>query len=102
MSRRIAVFIVVFAVAGIVASPAAAQAVVAQGYSTPASEVQADVSRAGGGSAYERPRAVRAEASSRLPFTGLDVGLLGGVGLGLLLLGAGLSRLTAAAANWRE
>lgn len=63
--------------------------------------MQSDVSHEADGQG-ERPRQDASAASSHLPFTGLDLGLLLGVGLGLVLIGAGLSRLTASAAEDRQ
>lgn len=76
------------------APPAAAQTASPQGYSTPAGQVQSDVD-SGTGGLRAAPRRASGEGS-HLPFTGLDVGLLGGVGFGLVLIGEGLSRLTRA------
>lgn len=83
------------------ASPAAAQDAARQGYSTPAGQVQSDVGRSDDGR-RAGPRQVSGAAASHLPFTGLDVGLLLSVGLGLVLVGAGLSRLTASASQERR
>lgn len=83
------------------ASPAAAQDAARQGYSTPAGQVQSDVGKGDDGR-RAGPRQVSGATSSHLPFTGLDVGLLVIVGLGLLLVGAGLSRLTASVSQERR
>lgn len=94
MSRFTAVVIALAVVFSVAASSAAAQDAAPQAYSTPAGQVQSDVSKGDGGRG-DRPRPLSRAASSHLPFTGLDVGLLLGVGLGLVLIGAGLSRLPA-------
>lgn len=101
MSRFTAVAIVLAVVCAIAASPAAAQSAPPQAYSTPAGQVQSDVSTGNDGQA-DRPRQVSKAAASHLPFTGLDLGLLLGVGLGLVLIGAGLSRLAATASEDRR
>ena len=98
MSRLTAIFVVLTVVLASAASPAGAKSSPSQqAYSTPAGEVQADVNGGADGQADAARRTRGAAASSHLPFSGLDVGLLVGVGLGLVLVGAGLSRLTAAA-----
>lgn len=104
MPRLTAVLIALVVALAIAASPAAAQSAFPQAYSTPAGQVQSDVSSGGGddGRADSPRRVSEAASSSHLPFTGLDVGLLLAVGLALLLVGAGLSRLTAAGAGNRR
>ncbi len=101
MSRFTAVLIALAVVLAVVAAPAAAQSAPAQGYSTPAGQVQSDVSSGDNGQG-DGPRRLPKAASSHLPFTGFDVGLLLGVGLGLVLVGAGLSRLGKPASERRR
>jgi hypothetical protein len=100
MSRFSAVVVALAVGLAVVASSAGAQVGSPAAYSTPAGQVQSDVS--GGDGQGVEPRRASAGASSHLPFTGLDVGLVLGVGLGLLLVGVGLSRLTASAAKNRD
>ncbi|MDQ6750331.1 MAG: hypothetical protein M3Z33_06230 [Actinomycetota bacterium] len=101
MSRFTGVLIALAIVAALAASPAAAQDAPAQGYSTPAGQVQAEVNSGDTGQA-DGPRRVSKAASSHLPFTGFDLGLLLAVGLGLVLVGAGLSRLGTPASERRR
>ncbi len=49
-----------------------------------------------GGNATDPAEANNAGASAELPFTGLDLGLLGIAGASLLLMGAGMRRMTRA------
>ena len=99
MSRLTAVLVALAVALAVAASPARAQSSPPrEAYSTPAGQVQSAVNGEDR-EADDSGRASSATASSRLPFTGLDVGLLLGVGLGLVLIGAGLSRLTAAASR---
>ena len=94
--NRFAAFLLALTVAlAIAAAPAFAQTS-GSGYSTPAGEVQADVSGTPAGVTDTTPPASspRQASGSQLPFTGLDVGLVLGAGLALLLVGGALSRLT--------
>jgi hypothetical protein len=101
MLRMTAVLIALGVVLAIAASPAGAQATPRQGYSTPAGQVQSDVNTGNGGQSNGSQGVSRA-GSSPLPFTGLDLALLVGVGLALVLVGAGLSRLTGAGSEHRR
>jgi hypothetical protein len=47
-----------------------------------------------GPQAIEKTRSSGDRDPSSLPFTGMDLGLVGGLGLGLLVVGAGMRRLT--------
>jgi hypothetical protein len=92
--------IAVIVALAIAAVPAFAQTS-GSGYSTPAGQVQADVSstpaNASPANATDTSgpsNTTEAASSSQLPFTGLDVGLILGAGLALLLVGGALSRLT--------
>lgn len=97
--NRFAAFLLALTVAlAIAAAPAFAQTS-GSGYSTPAGEVQADVSGTPAGvtdtnTSTPSSSSARPASSSQLPFTGLDVGLILGAGLALLLVGGALSRLT--------
>jgi hypothetical protein len=96
VERRSRVFVaVVGAVAVLALAPGAFAATPAQeGYNAPGGNVQAGIQAAG---ANDVPRATRAESSGALPFTGLDLAFVVVVGGGLVLLGAGLRRLSARA-----
>lgn len=122
MNRFVAFLMASIVALTIAAAPAFAQTS-GSGYSTPAGEVQADVSSNPGsnpgskacaegttststGSGSEQCSKVagvtKTASGSQLPFTGLDVGLLLGAGLALLLVGGALSRLTRSATNRTE
>lgn len=124
MNRFVAFLMALIVALTIAAAPAFAQTS-GSGYSTPAGEVQADVSSNPGnpgnpgskacaegtagtstGSGSEQCSKVagvtKTASGSQLPFTGLDVGLLVGAGLALLLVGGALSRLTRSATNRTE
>ncbi len=114
MNRFVAFLMAVVVALTIAAAPAFAQTS-GSGYSTPAGEVQADVSNSPGskvctdgttGTGTEQCSNVagvtKTASGSQLPFTGLDVGLLLGAGLALLLVGGALSRLTRSATNRTE
>jgi len=122
MNRFVAFLMALIVALTIAAAPAFAQTS-GSGYSTPAGEVQADVSSnppsnpgskacaegttgTSTGSGSEQCSKVagvtKTASGSQLPFTGLDVGLLLGAGLALLLVGGALSRLTRSATNRTE
>lgn len=123
MNRFVAFLMASIVALTIAAAPAFAQTS-GSGYSTPAGEVQADVSSnpsssnpgskacaegttgTSTGSGSEQCSKVagvtKTASGSQLPFTGLDVGLLLGAGLALLLVGGALSRLTRSATNRTE
>ena len=103
MIRCVALLVALSAALAIAAVPAFAQTS-GSAYSTPAGEVQADVSS---GPAPRSNNSTPAQATettsgSQLPFTGLDVGLLVGAGVALLLVGGALSRLTRSTAGDTE
>ncbi len=76
----------------LIAAPAGSAQTAAQpGYSTPAGSVQQEVR----GGHDPRPAAVAAKTrGGSLPFSGLDLGLVGAVGAALLVLGVGVRRLS--------
>jgi hypothetical protein len=80
------------------AAPALADSTSGNAYSSPAGQVQADVSSGtktpSVTTSNEPTRTTQSVSGSQLPFTGLDVGLLLGAGGVLLLGGFALSRLT--------
>ncbi len=111
MNRFVAFLLAATVALTIAAAPAFAQTS-GSGYSTPAGEVQADVSSGPGtkdvcteqtsgtnGTAQCSKVAATTQTASgsQLPFTGLDVGLLLAAGFALLLVGGALSRLTRSA-----
>lgn len=105
MNRFVAFLLAVVVALTIAAAPAFAQTA-GLGYSTPAGEVQADVSNSpstpdtSNSNNNDGPaQATKTASGSQLPFTGLDVGLLLGAGLALLLVGGALSRLTRSASR---
>jgi hypothetical protein len=82
------------------AAPAFAEDSSLEGYGGPGSDVLSEIQQPGG-NVSEKSAPVQntagesAKASSgTLPFTGLDLGLLGAAGVGLLGLGIGMRRLT--------
>ncbi|MCA1681247.1 MAG: hypothetical protein LC777_21045 [Actinobacteria bacterium] len=96
--RFFALLMPLLVVSAFMAAPAAAQAS-QNAYSTPAGEVQVDVS-----ASHTAPTThasnhgpgdrARLTSAAQLPFTGLDVGLMLAVGAMLLLVGVGISRLS--------
>ena len=82
------------------AAPAFAEDSSLQGYGGPGSDVLSQIQQPSGNSATQSaPVQNRAGESAKassgtLPFTGLDLGLLGFAGAGLLGLGIGMRRLT--------
>jgi hypothetical protein len=84
-----------------VAAPIASAQTSQGGYTPPGSNVQAEIQETPGTPAGD-PAASTAttttrsgsRASGTLPFTGLDLGLIGLVGAGLVLGGLGLRRMT--------
>ena len=104
MTRSVAFLTALTVALALAAVPAFAQTS-GSGYSSPAGEVQADVStpsdtNTGTPTNNGAPaQATKAASGSQLPFTGLDVGLLLGAGVALLLVGATLSRLTRTASS---
>lgn len=96
--RFFALLTPLLAVSALIAAPAAAQTS-QNAYSTPAGEIQADVSASHNAPtthASNRGPGDRARSTSaaQLPFTGLDVGLMLAVGAMLLLVGVGISRVS--------
>jgi hypothetical protein len=81
------------------AAPAFAEDSSLDGYGGPGANVLSEIQQPSGkAKAAETPKAAPAAAreapSGALPFTGLDLGLLGVAGVGLLGLGVGMRRLT--------
>jgi hypothetical protein len=66
-----------------------------EGYGGPGGSVESSVTTPNSGTGSSAPalRAPSSDSGSKLPFTGLDVGFVAAVGLGLLLMGVGLSVL---------
>jgi hypothetical protein len=75
------------------AAPAASAQTSVSGYSTPEGSVQ---QRLGGGDAPKDPsRAADTDGGGLLPFSGLDLGLVGGAGAVLLAMGLAVRRIGA-------
>lgn len=103
MNSKIRISILLAVVLALALSPSAFAQSGAQldGYSDQAGQVQSQVApdRASGDDGGVAPVAVSGDGGgedSALPFTGLDLALIGIVGAGLVLLGFGLRRLTRA------
>jgi hypothetical protein len=82
------------------AAPAFAEDSSLEGYGGPGSDVLSEIQQPSGQVAEKKSAPVSnqagesAQSSGTLPFTGLDLGLLGAAGAGLLALGIGMRRLT--------
>lgn len=97
MVRRSAFVIVLIFAMALPCAPALAASASSSGYDAPAGVTQLDVSQPNGTTSAGVPstsRTVKQSSSSSLPFTGLDVGLIGVAGLTLLLLGFGMARIS--------
>lgn len=92
--RLIAVFASLVVASALLVAPAFGQTS-QNAYSTPAGEVQADVSGSTGPTVNHVPSGdtTRTTSAAQLPFTGLDVGFLLAGGVVLLVMGVGMSRL---------
>ena len=100
--RRFACLVaVVAALALVVAVPVASAQTSQGGYAPPSSNVQAEIqdSPTSPPVSSTPPKAAndvqRSQSNGALPFTGLDLGLIGLVGVGLLAVGFSLRRITA-------
>jgi hypothetical protein len=97
MVRRCFFLILLVAVLALPVAPAFAGSATIDGYQQPAGRAQLDVQSPEPNGSDQVPTPARATANSdtgRLPFTGLDVGLIALSGLTLLGVGFGLSRLS--------
>ena len=107
MTRCVALLAALTVALAIATAPAFAQTS-GSGYSSPAGEIQADVSNpndttpASNNGAPASATATKAASGGSLPFTGLDVGFLLGAGVALLLVGGTLSRLTRSTSSRTE
>ena len=80
----------------LIAAPAFAQTA-SQGYSKPSGSIEERISTRVPPDPHDPPRVeVREEASSELPFTGRDIGLIVAAGGVLLAMGLGMRRLSRA------
>ena len=87
-------------VAGLVLTPVALAATPAQeGYNAPGGRAQSDVQSAGAPDAAGTAANARPAVGEPLPFSGMDLVFVVVVGCGLVLLGAGLRRLSGGAAG---
>jgi hypothetical protein len=109
MTRCVALLAALTVALAIATAPAFAQTS-GSGYSSPAGEIQADVSNPNdttpasntNNGAPASATATKAASGGSLPFTGLDVGFLLGAGVALLLVGGTLSRLTRSTSSRTE
>jgi hypothetical protein len=96
--KTIVAFIAAFSLA--TAAPAFAEDSSLDGYGGPGSDVLSEIQQPSGKSAEKAAPVSNAAGESAqskggtLPFTGLDLGLLGAAGAGLVGLGIGMRRLT--------
>ncbi len=87
-------------VALLVLAPGALAATPAQeGYNTPGGSSQSDIQRAGARDAASPATSPQQASGDLLPFSGMDLAFAVVVGGGLVLLGAGLRRLSGRAAR---
>lgn len=96
--KRLALITMVFAIAMLTAVPAYAQKSVGDGYGGLGAGAVNGVSKGGGGGSIAGVTAAvpnqSSVATSSLPFTGLDIGLLAAGGIVLVGVGVGLRRFT--------
>jgi hypothetical protein len=92
--KRLALFMVVVAVALVAVAPAYGQSAATDAYGGKGGGVLGAVNSGGGGKGPSAPaqQVQTTSGSGSLPFTGLDVGLLALGGVGLVGVGIGLRR----------
>jgi hypothetical protein len=100
LHRRFACLLPVIAACALaVAAPSASAQTSQGGYTPPSSNTQAEI-QSDAPSHNSRPasttvhRTTSSDGNGVLPFTGLDLGFIGLVGVGLVAVGLGLRRLT--------